>query len=352
MLKQEMGLCSYLIMNRVKEIAEKVAQEAKRSGKISIFSIANTANKNNALLLFPAIRETDLTIAGNVLVTSGKQIKEVIAQVDGLVDVILMDAETKVPGFKNAEKIFREQVRKSRLLTFKPNDLTADALDALLAEIASPLACKKAAVIGAGNVGSKIALKLVERGVDVVLVRRNKKALQKITEGLNAIKPVYVEAKVKGTPHALEASRNVDILIGVTDGSAVITKEMVMAMKAPGFIIDVGNGTLFPEAVEEAEKRGIPVLCLFVKPAYDGTIKTIFETEALIQKIAKRSLDGFAILSGGMLGKKGDVIVDDAHHPKRILAIADGRGDVLSDIQDPSFRKNIKKVETLIGERK
>lgn len=337
-------------MHRVKEIAEKVAQEAKKSGKISIFSIANTANRNNAPLLFPAIRETDATIAGNVLVTSKEQIEQVLEIVDGLVDVILMDTEAKTAGFENGEKIFQKRVKKSRLLTFKPNDLTADALDALVAQIASPLSGKKAAVIGAGNVGSKIALKLVERGIDVVLTRRNKEALQKISDGINAIKPARELAKTSWTADNLEASRGVDLLIGVSNGVAVVTKEMVMAMQSSGTIIDVGNGALFPEAVQEANRRGIAVLCLFTKPAYEGAIKTIFETQKLIQRINRRSIGSFSILSGGVLGEKGDIIVDDVRNPKRILAIADGRGDVMPDIQDPSFRKNIEAVEAMIGE--
>lgn len=338
-------------MNRVKAIAEKVAQEAKKSGKISIFSIANTANKNNAPLLFPAIRETDLTIAGNVLVTSTEQIKKILKIVDGIVDVILMDGETKIAGISDAEKIFYEGTKKSRLLSFKPNDVTADAVDALLAQIASPLSGKKIAVIGAGNVGSKIALKLVERGAQVVLTRRNKNILSKIVDGINAIKSIFVSAKAVGTTDNLEACRKADVIIGVTDGVPVVTKEMVKAMNLSGLIIDVGNGTLFPEAIKETQNRKISILCLFVKPAYDGAVTTIFETEKLIRKMKRRSLGQFSILSGGVLGKRGDIIVDDVNRPKRILAIADGRGDVIHNIREPLFQKNIAMVKTIIEER-
>lgn len=338
-------------MNRVKEIAEKVAREAKRSGKISIFSIANTANKNNAPLLFPAIRETDATIAGNVLVTSEEQIKQIIETVDGLVDVILMDAEAKTPGFKKAEKIFRERVKKSRLLTFKPNDLTVEALDALIAQRASPLGGKKAAVIGAGNIGSKIGLKLLERGVRVILTRRNLEKLQAIVAGLNAIKPEHLQMKVEGTTDNLEACRDADILVGATAGTAAVTEEMISAMHPSSLVVDAGNGTLFPEAIRAARERNISILCLFIKPGYDGTIQTVFETEKLIGNMERRSLGDFYMLSGGVLGERGDVIVDDVRQPKRILAIADGRGDVIPDIRDPLFRKHVEKVQAVIRER-
>lgn len=338
-------------MARVKEIAEQVARQAKASNKISMFSVANTANLNNAELLFPAIRETDATVAGNVLVISIEQIKQVLEIVDGKVDVILMDAECKRAGLENAEKIFRERVRKSRLLTLKPNDLTVEAVDALLAQRASPLAGKKMAVIGAGNVGSKIGLKLVERGVEVVLTRRNQKVLQTIVAGLNAIKPSFVQAEVRGTTDALAACQGADAIIGVTAGQAAITRAMILAMQPTGIVIDVGNGTIFPEAIQEANQRGVSVVCLVMKPGYDGTIQTLLETEKLIRKMDRRSLGDFSILSGGVLGQRGDIIVDDVHQPGRILAIADGRGDVMPNIQDPSFRKNIERVKAIIQER-
>ncbi|MDZ4224568.1 MAG: NAD(P)-binding domain-containing protein, partial [bacterium] len=208
-------------LHRVKEIAEKVVNEAKAKGKISIFSVANTANPNNPSVVFPAVRETDTTIAGNVIVTSQEQIRQILEMTDGLVDIILMDAETKVPGWVGAPLLFQERVKKSRLLTYKPNDVTAEALDALLAQRFSLLAGKKVAIIGAGNLGSKMALKLVERGCDVVLTRRHAGNLRKIAEGLNTIKSIHTKSEVRFTTDNLEACHGADVVIGATSGMGV-----------------------------------------------------------------------------------------------------------------------------------
>ncbi|MBI5298914.1 MAG: NAD(P)-binding domain-containing protein [Deltaproteobacteria bacterium] len=280
---------------------------------------------------------------------SQEQICQVLEMVDGIVDIILMDAEIKVVGWEKAWILFHERVKKSRLLTFKPNDLTADALDVLLAQTILPLIGKKVAVIGAGNLGSKIALKLVERGCHVVLTRRDPEKLKKIAEGLNAIKSAHTKSEIHFTVDNCEACREADVVIGATAGTGAITREMIATMRTPGLIIDAGNGTILSEALEEAGRRGIRVLCLFMKPAYDGTIKTLFEVQNLIQKMERRCIGDFFILSGGVLGQKGDIIVDDVRSPKRILAIADGCGDVIPNIQEPAFRKNIAAVEALIG---
>lgn len=339
-----------MLEKRLKAILKEVTQRAAIAKKLVFFSIANTANVNNAPILFPAIRETEEVICGNVLITSLDQAKQIAALIDGFVDSVLIDVETKLPGLEGVETWMRKHLKKSKLLAFKPNDFTVESLDALLAEIASPLRGKKIAIIGAGNIGSKAALKLVEHGADVIITRRNEKVLKKIVEGLNAIKQKYEKAKVMGIPNSLKASLDADIIVGATPGVAVITKEMVQAMKPSGFIIDVGNGTLFDEAIRFANQSDIKILCLSMKPGFDGALKTILETQKVVQRIKRRSAGDFAMISGGILGKTGDIIVDDAEKPTRVLAIADGKGDVMADIKDSQFKKNIRKVEQIIKE--
>lgn len=335
---------------KAQKLAEEIARRAEQSGKISIFSIANTANRNNAPLLFPAIRETATTIAGNVLVTSFEQIAEMAKRIDGIVKIILLDAEIKVAGLKGAQNEIEKLFQKSRVYTYKPNDMTVEAIDHFLSQTAAPLSKKRIGVIGAGNIGSKIALRLIERGAAVTLTKPDAVSLQKIVEGLNEIKPAFIETKICGTVDNKAASQNADILIGCTAGEGVIDKEMVLQMNAGGIILDVGNGTVFPEAIEVARSREIQLFCLFVKPAYDGTIQTLFETKKLIKKMGHRSLGDFCMISGGVMGKLGDIIVDDVSAPTRILAIANGSGDVLADSDDPRFLAHVKKVQDLMKE--
>lgn len=340
-------------IQKLREIVDTTVTKARQERKISMFSIATTSNVNNQEVLFPSIRETDKTICGNILLNSERYLEEIVKEIDGAVEMILVDAETKASNVVELESKVRKLVKKSKILTFRPNDLTVDATDALIAQLKSPLKDKKIAVIGGGNVGSKLALKLVERGADVYLTRRNKRKLERIVEGLNAIKSDYLRSKVYYTTQNLEASENADVLIGTTPGIPAITTDMIRNMRADGLVIDVGNGTIFPDAIEEAKRRNIEVLCLFMKPGYDGALETIFQTEKLIQNQKSKNLGDFSVLSGGILGKRGDIIVDNVDNPTEILAIVDGKGDVMPDLEDREFQKNIDMVKRLIrGEMK
>lgn len=333
---------------KLRKLVESVMENAKRNGKVSMFSIASTANVNNQEILFPATRETETTICGNVLISSKKYLEDIINEIDGFVDLVLVDSETKILDVANLEDAVRSRVRKSKLYTFKPNDLTVEALDVLIAQLKSPIAENKIAVIGAGNIGSKIALKLVERGANVYITRRNLLKLKKIADGLNAIKSDYIGAKVHYTTDNLAASIDADIIIGTTPGTPSITVEMVDNMKSDGIIIDVGNGTLFPDAIEQAKYRDMKLICLLMKPGYDGALETIFKTEEVILNQNNKIIGNFSIISGGILGKRGDLIVDNVRNPTKILAIANGKGDVISNIDAEEFQDNVMIVKHLI----
>ena len=335
-------------LKELREIVKTVIKKAKEENKKSMFSIATTSNINNRDILFPSIRETDKTICGNILLNSDKYLKEIIKEIDGIVEIILVDAETKVLNITNLELKVRNLVKKSKIFTFRPNDLTVDAADALIAQIKYPLKDKKVTIIGGGNIGSKLAIKLVERGVNVYLTRKNERKLKKISEGLNTIKSDYLKSKIYYTTQNLRAAENADILIGTTPGISAITKEMICKIKSSCIIIDIGNGTIFPDAIEEAKRRKIKIFCLFMKPGYDGALETIFQTEELIKRQKSRNLENFSIISGGILGRRGDIIVDNVDNPAKIIAIADGKGDTIPYLNSKEFQKNMQTVKKLI----
>lgn len=335
-------------MEKLRKIIRETKEIADKKEKVAMFSIASTANVNNKEIEFPAIRETENTVCGNILVRSKKHLHEIIKEVDGLVEIILIDAETKIKSVRNLEGEANKLVEKSELLTFRPNDLTVNSADVLINQIKGTLKDKKIAIIGAGNIGSKLALKLVERNAAVYLTRRDKKKLKRIVQGLNTIKSEYVENKIHGAKSNFEASVDADVIIGTTPGTAAITEKMVKNMKANGLILDIGNGTIFPGAVEDAKKRGIKILCLLMKPGYNGEIKTILNTKDVIKKQKNRDLGEFSIISGGVFGKKGDVIVDDVDNPRQILSIADGKGNIIPYNEQIKFQKNIDKVKKIM----
>ncbi len=351
---------SYL--KRAEEILEEVLMLAGRGGKLSGFCIGNTSKVDAAGLFFTPIRNTRQLVAGSVIVYEAHHAEEIAKLVDGRVRYIFVDSEKKTgpdpeaygpEDYGNIERAVRDVVRYSRVLTYKGNDLTVDSIDCLLVQLMKDpirgLGGKKVAIIGAGNLGSKLALKLVERGANVVITRRDKGKLEVIVRALNYIKPLQTVATVVGTTDNEEAACEANILIGITNGIPVITPAMIDSVAPDALIMDAGKGCLFPEAIRRAVERGLAVLRVDVRAGFEGQVAMLLEMDRILKgTIGRRDLSGIPIVSGGLLAWENEIVVDNVHHPTTIFGVADGRGDFIRQLS-PEQKKNVKVLNELIG---
>ena len=194
---------------------------------------------------------------------------------------------------------------------------------------------KIVAILGAGNIGTKLALKLVEQGAHVVITRRNKQKLESITNALNFIKPVNTKERIEGTTDNEQAVIGANILIGTTPGVPVITADMVCRLSDNPIIIDVGKGTLFPDAIKEAEKMKIDIYRLDVSAAFEGMIQKLWSLENTFdKKMGRRFFCGESLVSGGFMGRNNEIVFDNVRDPKIVYGIANGNGDFVRELSE------------------
>ena len=331
------------IYSELKFILKKVKNISKKKKKKIAFIIGNTAKYEVGGYYFTPIRITEKLITFGIIIYHEKFAKITTKIVDGKVDYIFADAEKKIfpkksgdPG--NIERRVKEIIKKSKLLIYKGNDLTVDAVDLLLTHYFKKdikgMGGKKIAIIGAGNIGSKIALYLVERGAKVFLSRRNKKKLNKIVTAINLIKPANTNEKVKGS-NKDDACKNADILIGSADGVEVITLTMIKKINKNCIIIDVGKGTISKEAVKYAQRKKHKIFRVDVSAAFEGLIsKTTAMEKIMSYKFEKKIILGANILSAGLLGNYGDIIVDNLRNTNFVYGISNGKGDFIRKLNN------------------
>ena len=133
---------------------------------------------------------------------------------------------------------------------------------------------------------------------------------------------------------AIALEEGAEILIGATQGIPVITKKMIMNLADKAIIIDVGKGTLYPEAISLAEKKNIDIYRLDITAALEGLIAALWATDDIVNaKMGRRKLHNESLVSGGFLGRGNEMIVDNVWSPKSVYGIADGKGDF---VRNPS----------------
>lgn len=349
------------IRDRAREIVRRVVSLAEREGKLTGFCIGNTSKIDGGGLFFSPIRNTQQVVAGSVIVYRSEHAAEIARAVDGAVAYIFVDVEKKAgpspevygpDHLGNIERAVRDVVRKSTVLVFKGNDLTVDSIDCMLSQLSSDvhrgLGGKKVAIFGAGNLGSKLALKLVERGAHVVITRRDEEKLKTIVAALNIIRPARTAAMVSGSTDNEAAARGADLLIGVTSGTPVVTAAMIESAAEGAVVMDGGKGCLFPDAIRAAERRGLRMLRVDVRAGFEGQVAMLLAMERFVKSgFGRRKFGGVDIVSGGLLARAEEIVVDDVGRPRMAYGIADGLGDFL---RNPSPEQKLKfdKVQAMI----
>lgn len=322
------------------EILE-IVHDGSRTNRATGFFIGTTRKFDGRQFFLTPKRESQDLIAGSVVVQTVGEAVQIARFLDGRVDYVFVDAEKKIGpslwGIEdagNVESAIREVIKKSSILTYKANDLTVQAIDGMVSALASRfpkgIGGTRICILGLGNVGSKVALSLVERGAHVSCFRRDQEALNLIVRAINCVKPSETLSEVVGHQSVEDAARNADVIIGLTPGVQVITSEVVRLVKKPGFIVDGGKGNVSPEALDLAQSLGIEVYRTDIQPILAGLISATMKIDKLFGNgLMRRNFGDLTLVDAGLLATVGEIVVDSALNPTKIFGVSNGRGDLV-----------------------
>ncbi len=319
-----------------KELIKRI-KYIKKSKKKKVFYFGNTAKKENNNFYLTNIQENNKFIYFGAIIFNNQSAQKIAKLVDGKVDLVLVDIEKKVfskkkPELINIERSIKDEIKKSKIFTYKGNDLTVQACETLINYILIKdprgIGGKKILILGSGNIGFKIALKLVESGGSVFLYRRNKMVLRNLVDTINYIRPKATIAKSQGLTKLNKNLGNFDIIIGATNGRSLIKPFHVESFKKNIVIIDIGKGIFEKKALLKAVSKKIDLYRLDITPAYDGYLENIYSTEKINNFNLEKSKNfkKFNLVKRGILSPENSIIVDNVNSPKKIYGISNGYG--------------------------
>ncbi len=359
-------------LNDAKSIAKNLSEKSKSENLLSIFTISSTVKVTSDKM--PYLTPLRSTVHGNIggaVVFSQFQASLLCKIIDGMVDLIFVDAEKKIgitlgidkkainyfkiKGIEinnksrvpiemgNLSSACSSLIKKSQFQEYKPNDLTVDTVWSFLSNKFKVLSSKKIVIIGSGNIGFKLALKLVESGSSVELVRRDLEKGTLMAKTIDIVKPKTTIASANYNRNALQASLFSDVLIGCTNGVPAISWDMIQSMNKNGIIIDVGKGSISKDVASLTIKESIPIYRCDISPSIDGLISTVIRNKQIFDNELGRKeiFKNIFIISGGQFGIDGDIVVDNYKNPKNIIGVADGEGDIKSELNKEDKNKLI-----------
>ena len=336
-------------------IKDVLALKANKPLKL-IFSLGNTKTFSNESVYFTPIRSTDEFILLGAIVYSEIEGETILNRIDGIFDFIYIDCEKKSKsstfkkGLFNLERVGIESIKKSKLRHYKGNDITIDSLDKLIFNLLENkkkhVGGSNILIVGYGNIGFKISLRLVERGANVYVLTNNINRSSKLIESINIIKPDETIASVKlFDKKNIQLNKDLDLVI--LSHLSTIDENSVIYNKTNEFcdFIDVGKGCLNESQLEELNKKGNSCIRLDIGDSFlEYLVQDLNSLSNGFSKPKSKIIKNKRFISRGLIGAKGDIVVDNINNPKIIYGICDGTG---------GFEKNkdLSKIYTIINEK-
>jgi len=338
------------IAKQVKEIAKEMFILSQKTGKRTAFTIAKPYGYKRKSVTFPFIRQNAYLIIGNVEVSNIRQAEVIAKEVDGLVDYVFVDKENIKPFYFDLEKVLKKIIKKSRFLTYRDGTALVNAVDALIFQLNAKFSKEKILILGLNELSIRLALNMSDRGSTIFMWDSNFEAVKEVASALNKLTSTKGKKRIYSISDPHLAISKVGVLIGMQSGLQLITRELVNKLRRKAVVIDAGIGTLHPEAIELGNRKGIQIYRIDMRAGLSGEITTVMETDELLQNILGRDrYNDVPVVAGGLIGKKGDIIIDSISHPEKILGIADGQGGFL---KVGNFKDRLRKAKLEIVKRK
>tara|TARA_B100000780_G_scaffold275074_1_gene241073 strand:- start:1213 stop:2277 length:1065 start_codon:yes stop_codon:yes gene_type:complete len=303
-----------------------------------IFSLGNTKTISDESVYFTPIRLADEFILLGAIVFSEIEGKAILNKIDGIFDIIYIDSEKKSKsatlkkGLFNLERLGVETIKKSKLRHYKGNDITVDSIDKLVFNLLENkgklIGGSNILIVGLGNIGFKISLRLVERGANINVLTSNINKSNKLIETINIIKPKETIASVNiFDKENIQLTESLDLII--LTHLSTISKNSKIYNRTSKFcdFIDVGKGCLNEYQLEYLNKKGNSCIRLDVGDSFIEFLEKDFNS--LSKKFIKpttKIIHNQRFISKGLIGTKGDIVVDNINNPKIIYGICDGSG--------------------------
>jgi hypothetical protein len=329
------------IEERLLEYIQKIEKiiGTDRSDVVKVFTIGNTRISNESKFYFTPIRKHENVISAGVIVFSEEEAAIIMSKIDGLFDFVLIDSEKKSistngsDGIFNLERLSSEIIKQTKIHRFKGNDLTTNSIEdfvhSILLRKGKLMGGNNVLIIGLGNLGFKLTLRLVELGMNIYVKNRTASKINNLLETINLVKPkeTIASAWKFDESEIVDVLPKIDFVILCTTTIVSDFEKYIEHFGCGITILDVGKGCLPNELILYLKKRNIVVYRLDIGDALGQFIfgNVLNKRQPEIPKFRLLS-NGATLLTKGIVGIEGDIVVDNIDHPQVLYGICDGKG--------------------------
>lgn len=311
------------------EVARIIARECKsrsiKKGKICVFNLVTPPKLTDQVTVSRFIQEEFEYIICSAEVYQRNHYQEIIDGSDGIIDVFLVDNTQRQYVDSSMIPDIRKMIKQSKFFEYNDSDIWVRSIFYQIDFFNMIKNYDVITIIGDTIEAIKLARVLSERDFKVVFITgEERKKLHKLyTSSIQ-------RSKLAVFFHLDKPIVSIDIL-------KLISQDAI--------IIDGSIGSIEPDAMRWAHDHNIKIIRPDMRAALAGEIAGLLGTYKInSQLMGKTKIAGITVLGGGVIGKKGDLIVDSLINPTRVIGVADGFGKLIDNVEE--YEDTIRVVES------
>jgi len=330
------------------ELLSQLYAESTKHRTHTVLNIVISQTLEDEYFVSSHIHNTPTHTIGSVTVSTEMQLVEVLGAAEGRVDFVLQDTDQRrIFGPQMAAQTAGDILQKTRLLIYSDSRAWAKAVrDQVARLLEEQVQGKKIVIAGDHRRSRLLALLLIDYGADVTVIVREREEEEPYTAATNVFTqaeyPQDQYATVDSAPEQIAAAR---VLVIWPSWGTWLNAEMASHIQPGTFLMDAGIGSIDPDGLAVARKRGALPIRVNIWPTLAGVALAAHEGRRVTP--AWGELSGVPVVAGGAIGERGAVIVDDVKNPSRIVGVADGSGGLLH--QPSEFAENIRRITETIN---
>lgn len=293
------------VENQALQIAREVKSLSRKTGKTSLFAFSFLRDRKEQAVTFPYIRQNDKIVAAFAEIVEAKQGLEIMDCVLSYVDFLAINA-SDIYRF-DASQIDAIQKKKG-VLFFDEFSAKLDSVFQLLVESVTDF---QYIILWGANRLSEILCRRLTRLPVEVHVLGSTEVDKHLENALLDKHKIHVICKNM----RLEATEISDIVFLPRD-EVIFTSPTFMTTSFVSQLLD----------------KQIQVLRLDIRAGLSGQLVTAMESWELSSSIrGSVEYEERQIIAGGVVGKRGDYVVDRIEGSTRFIGFADGEGGILPE---------------------
>lgn len=313
-------------------------QLVKDTNKMPVLILSQHPLDSMDSVVLPNIRESISNIICFVEVGNEDYVPIILEKIQGHVDRIILDIDDKRFNSKEIQDAVLSFPKQSiPILYYSDLDVWGNTAIDFIAYKEGGLNNKKVLVCGKSLLSSRIIPKLLKYGSQVYL------HAEEYNDSIFACDKHSSIALHSENVHYTSLGKNTyDIMVGVS----IFANAAVSYAECAKSIYDVGLNNFTEDYIVSMRNADVSIFRYDNRAGISSALLNLLETEYLIKyNMGEVKIGNINVISGGVMGCNGAVVVDNAYNPQFVVGVANGTGMIKTSSELTS--QNIDDMNTI-----